>query len=147
MLSHQLAKILIFFYRVRILSPNRSDTFKKNSFSVFFELFSLKNTKNRKIRYSQCWFIVSLFSFLFFFFFFECVRSLIFCMSVRRGHILLITFDLLCIYNVVQSCLFDLVSVGWGCRIHRQHLCRGISPHTECPGYDAKPSQPSQLRR
>ena len=28
--------------------------------------------------------------------------------------------------------------VGWGCRIHRLHLCRGVTPHNECPGYDIK---------
>ena len=32
--------------------------------------------------------------------------------------------------------------VGWGSRIHRLHLCRGVSPHppNECPGYDTKQS-------
>ena len=32
--------------------------------------------------------------------------------------------------------------VGWGCRIHRLHPCRGIrTPHPdECPGYDTKQS-------
>ena len=29
--------------------------------------------------------------------------------------------------------------VGWGCRIHRLHLCRGEdTPHNECPRYDTK---------
>ena len=33
-------------------------------------------------------------------------------------------------------------SVGWGCRIHLLHLCRGVRPPTtnECPGYDTKQS-------
>ena len=35
-------------------------------------------------------------------------------------------------------------SVGWGCRIHRLHHCRGVrpppSPHNECPGYNIKQS-------
>ena len=31
--------------------------------------------------------------------------------------------------------------VGWGCRIHRVHLCRGVRPYpNECPGYDIKKS-------
>ena len=31
--------------------------------------------------------------------------------------------------------------VGWGCRIHQLHLCRGvIPPPHECPGYDTKQS-------
>ena len=30
---------------------------------------------------------------------------------------------------------------GWGCRIHRLLLCRGVRPHPkECPGYDTKQS-------
>ena len=28
--------------------------------------------------------------------------------------------------------------VGWDCRILRLHLCRGVRPHNECPGYDTK---------
>ena len=31
--------------------------------------------------------------------------------------------------------------VSWGCRIHRLHLCRGVSPPpNECPGYKTKQS-------
>ncbi len=30
--------------------------------------------------------------------------------------------------------------VGWGCRIHRLHLYRGVRPPHECPGYDTKQS-------
>ena len=31
--------------------------------------------------------------------------------------------------------------VGWGCRIHWLHLCRGVRLHpNECPGYDTKQS-------
>ena len=30
--------------------------------------------------------------------------------------------------------------VGWGCRIHRLLLCRGIRPQNECPRYDTKQS-------
>ena len=31
--------------------------------------------------------------------------------------------------------------VGWGCRIHRLYLYRGVRPHpNECPGYDTKQS-------
>ena len=29
--------------------------------------------------------------------------------------------------------------VGWGCKMHRRHLCRGVRPlPNECPGYDTK---------
>ena len=30
--------------------------------------------------------------------------------------------------------------VGWGCRIHRLLLFRGVRPPNECPGYDTKQS-------
>ena len=30
--------------------------------------------------------------------------------------------------------------VGWGCRIHRLHLCRGVRLPNACPVYDAKQS-------
>ena len=31
--------------------------------------------------------------------------------------------------------------IGWGCRIHWLHLCRGVRPPpNECPGYDTKQS-------
>ena len=30
--------------------------------------------------------------------------------------------------------------VGWGCRIHRLHLCRRVRPPNEWPGYDTKQS-------
>ena len=32
--------------------------------------------------------------------------------------------------------------IGWGCRIHRLHLCREVRPPhlNECPGYDTKQS-------
>ena len=30
--------------------------------------------------------------------------------------------------------------VGWGCRIHRLYLRRGVRPSTDCPGYDTKQS-------
>ena len=32
-------------------------------------------------------------------------------------------------------------SIGWGFRIHRLHLCRGVRPHpNDCPRYDTKQS-------
>ena len=32
-------------------------------------------------------------------------------------------------------------AVGWDCRRHRLHLCRGVRPPpNECPGYDTKQS-------
>ena len=41
-----------------------------------------------------------------------------------------------------QSINQDSCPVGWGCRIHRLHLCRGVRPplFNECPGYDTKQS-------
>ena len=30
--------------------------------------------------------------------------------------------------------------VGWGCRIHQLHICSGVRPPNECPGYDIKQS-------
>ena len=30
--------------------------------------------------------------------------------------------------------------VGYSCRIQRLHLCRGVTPPPECPGYDIKQS-------
>ena len=36
---------------------------------------------------------------------------------------------------------FLICPVGWGCRIHRLHLCRGVRlPPNECPRYDTKQS-------
>ena len=36
---------------------------------------------------------------------------------------------------------FIVSPVGWGYRIHRLHLCRGVRPHpNQCPGYDTKQS-------
>ena len=37
--------------------------------------------------------------------------------------------------------LIKYCPVGWNCRIHRLHLCRGVRLHpNECPGYDTKQS-------
>ena len=38
--------------------------------------------------------------------------------------------------------LNDNCPVGWGGRIHQQHLCRGVRPptHNNCSGYDTKQS-------
>ena len=33
---------------------------------------------------------------------------------------------------------FQVIPVGWGYRIHRLLLCRGLEPPKECPGYDIK---------
>ena len=39
-----------------------------------------------------------------------------------------------------------LSPVGWGCRIHRLLLCRGVRPPPkECPGYDTKQSNGEAL--
>ena len=42
----------------------------------------------------------------------------------------------------VRATSCRLTSSNWGCRIHRQLLCRGVRlpPPNECPGYDAKQS-------
>ena len=40
-------------------------------------------------------------------------------------------------FNLTKTCLFQ---VGWGCRIHRLHLYKGIRLPNEYPGYDSKPS-------
>ena len=37
--------------------------------------------------------------------------------------------------KVIQN---NCCPVGWGCRIHRLLLCRGVTPPNECPGYDTK---------
>ena len=40
-----------------------------------------------------------------------------------------------------KSLLISVASpIGWGCRIHRLHHCRGIRAPNECPGYDIKQS-------
>ena len=37
--------------------------------------------------------------------------------------------------------MIQLSPVGWGCKIHRLHLCRGIKLHpNECSAYDTKQS-------
>ena len=40
----------------------------------------------------------------------------------------------------IDSFIFVNCPVGWGCRIHRLHLCRGVRSPNECPGYDTKQS-------
>ena len=35
---------------------------------------------------------------------------------------------------------FSFCPVGWSCRIHQLHLCRGVRPPNKCPGYDTKQS-------
>ena len=47
-----------------------------------------------------------------------------------------------CLYGPISTpnWLFFKI-LGWGCRIHRLHLCRGVRPApNECPGYDTKQS-------
>ena len=36
--------------------------------------------------------------------------------------------------------IFEICQVGWSCRIHRLHLCRGVRTQNQCPGYDTKQS-------
>ena len=69
-----------------------------------------------------------------------------------RYNIIMWTFQptlivLLVVYILFPSVLqyLDPISstcpVGWGCRIHWLHLCRGVKPPpNECPGYDTKQS-------
>ena len=34
----------------------------------------------------------------------------------------------------------EFSTVGWGCKIYRLHLCRGVKPTcVKCPKYDTKP--------
>ena len=43
--------------------------------------------------------------------------------------------------NSTTAVLLHNCPVGWGCRIHRLLLCRGVRPPpNECPGYDTKQS-------
>ena len=46
------------------------------------------------------------------------------------------------IHNVQAHRLiqYNLCPVGWGCRIHRLLLCRGVRLPNECPRYDTKQS-------
>ena len=48
------------------------------------------------------------------------------------------------IWNKTVLTLTLYCSVGWGCRIHWLHLCRGVRPHhpstKKCPGYNTKQS-------
>ena len=41
----------------------------------------------------------------------------------------------------MSKLLYFNCRVGWGCRIHRLLLCRGLRPpYNECPGYNTKQS-------
>ena len=40
----------------------------------------------------------------------------------------------------ITHSLFPGSSVGWGCKIHLQHLCRGIVSSNDCPRYDIEQS-------
>ena len=42
-----------------------------------------------------------------------------------------------CVYICIDS---FICPVGWGCRIHRLHICRGVTLPYECPGYGTKES-------
>ena len=43
------------------------------------------------------------------------------------------------IQSIASFCVWG--PVGWGCRIHQLHLCRGVRPPpNECPWYDSKQS-------
>ena len=43
---------------------------------------------------------------------------------------------------MIKTVLFQTIHcpVGWGRRIHRLHLSRGVRPPKECHGYDTKQS-------
>ena len=48
---------------------------------------------------------------------------------------------LLHIYLLISNYDINTCPFGWGCRIHRLLLCRGVRPPAnECPGYDTKQS-------
>ena len=42
--------------------------------------------------------------------------------------------------NFMPNPLYTYCPIGWGCRIHRLHLCRGVRLLNECLGYDTKQS-------
>ena len=58
--------------------------------------------------------------------------------------VLLQKYDLLHLFTSAMGLIVYLLfvcPVGWGCRIHWLHLCRGVRPGpNECPGYDTKQS-------
>ena len=43
-----------------------------------------------------------------------------------------------CLYLLSEVNINGNCPVGWGCRIHRLLLCRGVRSPNECPGYDTK---------
>ena len=44
------------------------------------------------------------------------------------------------VMDTTRACTIVWGPVSWGCRTCWLHLCRGIRPPNECPGYDIKPS-------
>ena len=80
-------------------------------------------------------------SFFFFFFFFFClifIHDLFvhYIIHIRNLFFLSVTLALEPYHSKI------LCPIGWGCRIHRLHFCRGVRhpPLNECPGYDIKQS-------
>ena len=58
-------------------------------------------------------------------------------------------FIIFCQYNfikILSSFLISACPVGWGCKIHREHLCRGVKPPAnKCPRYVTKQSDGEAL--
>ena len=66
---------------------------------------------------------------------------------IKKQNFTKINFPLQYIYIYIYIYIYTLYflsvcyTVGWGCRIHRLLLCRGVAPPSnECPGYDTKQS-------
>ena len=41
-------------------------------------------------------------------------------------------------WSVAKSAVSTNCPIGWGCRIHRLHLCSEVIAPKECPRYDTK---------
>ena len=56
--------------------------------------------------------------------------------------VLLLALFLLVQVMVSKKTTTNVCPVGWGCRIHQLHFCRGVKkkPPNECPGYNTKQS-------
>ena len=54
----------------------------------------------------------------------------------------LVAVEPICQYFLLVGFKYRACPVGWGCRIHRLHLCRGVgSTPNECPRYETLQSK------
>ena len=69
-------------------------------------------------------------------------KKIFVCFGILLNPIILFLLIFLMFIYYHSACQNDeSYPVGWGCRIHRLLLCRGVRPPTnECPGYDTKQS-------